>query len=420
LTFAVMLAVGVVISTLTARLRDRLRASQEFERRTAALFQLTRQMSEIAGAEFLIGVAGRQLADIFDGEVVIYEKDAAGPIVLRYGENTAIPKDERNAAVAQWVADHGEVAGVGTDTLPAASALFVPLSGSGGPVGAVGVKARDSERFADPEQRRFLQTCASMIALSLERDRSVLEAHKSEVRVQQEQVRNSLLNSVSHDLRTPLAAIAGAGAALLTAQIPEDVRRELVQSIVDESRHLSRLVDNLLDVTRLEAGGLALNKQWHVLEEIIGSARNRLRAELARHGVRVAIPDGFPLIHVDGLLLEQVFVNLLDNAARYTREGSRIEIVAEQKADAVVLHVRDNGPGLPQGAERRVFEKFFRGISAGTPDQRRGVGLGLTICDGIMKAHSGTIEARNQPEGGAEFVLTLPCRESSPNVPVEE
>jgi two-component system sensor histidine kinase KdpD len=194
----------------------------------------------------------------------------------------------------------------------------------------------------------------------------------------------------------------------------------LVQSIVDESRHLSRLVDNLLDVTRLEAGGLALNKQWHVLDEIIGSARNRLRAELSRHDVRVAIPDGFPLIHVDGMLLEQVFVNLLENAARYTPDGSRLEIAAEKKADAVAVHVRDNGPGLPKGAEGRVFEKFFRGVAPGTPDQRRGVGLGLTICDGIMRAHGGTIEARNRPEGGAEFLLTLPCREASPQVPVEE
>src|SRR5262249_2252636 len=201
-----------------------------------------------------------------------------------------------------------------------ATAWFVRLIGSQRTVGALGVKPGDFQRFLDPEQRRLLETCASLIALSLERDQSVLDAYQAQLQVQAEQLRNSLLSSVSHDLRTPLAAIAGASSTLLEAAPDQDakLRHELLQTVVDESRRLTRLVDNLLDMTRLEAGTVPLHKQWHVLEEIVGSARSRLRRELENHPVKVAIPADFPLVLLDGLLMEQVFVNLLENAARYT------------------------------------------------------------------------------------------------------
>lgn len=422
LTFAVMLGIGLLISTLTARLRDQLRGSQQVERRTAALYRLTRQMSEVAGPEFLIGTAGKQLEEIFEGEVVVYARDVPGPVSLRFGQKTGIALQEVNPVVAQWVADHDQVAGAGTDTLPSATALFVPMTGSRRTFGAIGVKPTDVQRLLDPEQRRLLETCASLIALSIERDQSVLEAHQAQLQVQTEQLRNSLLSSVSHDLRTPLAAIAGASSTLLEARAEQDgkVRRELLQTIADESQRLARLVDNLLDMTRLESGSLVLNKQWHVLEEIIGSACFGLRDALADHVVQVRIPEGFPLVQVDGVLLEQVFINLLENAARYTPESSIIEITAQQEPRAVRISCTDNGPGLRPGTESKVFEKFFRGGSEARPDHRRGVGLGLAICRGIVEAHGGSIHARNRPQGGAEFVITLPCREPAPRVAVDE
>jgi two-component system sensor histidine kinase KdpD len=175
-TFAVMLAIGVIISALTARTRNQLRASQQIERRTAALFRLTRQMSEVSGSEFLIATAGKQLAEIFAGEVVIYTRDEQGPVSLRFGQGTNVARQEINGVVAQWVTDHDHIAGVGTDTLPNATALFVPLTGSQRTIGALGVRPADSERLNDQEQRRLLETCASLIALSIERDQSVLEA----------------------------------------------------------------------------------------------------------------------------------------------------------------------------------------------------------------------------------------------------
>jgi two-component system sensor histidine kinase KdpD len=421
LTFAVMFIIGFVISTLTARIRDQLHSAQQIERRTAALFRLTKQLSEVAGPEFLIGMAGLQLREIFNGEVVLFVRDAAGHLELRFGQDTTIAQHEVNAVVARWVADHDHAAGAGTDTLPNATALFVPLIGSQRTVGAVGVKPNDPERFLDPDQRRLLETCASLIALSLERDHSVLEAQEARLRVQTERLRNSLLSSVSHGLRTPLAAIAGATSSLLeTAPDHQpDARRELLYTILDESRRLGRLVDNLLDMTRLTSGTIALNKQWHVLEEIVGSALGRLRRDLEHHAVRVDIPDDLPLLSVDGVLMEQVFFNLLENANRYTPAGSQIEITARVTDKRVEIRVADNGPGLPPGTESRVFEKFFRGATV-TDDGRRGVGLGLAICHAIIEAHSGRISAQNGPNGGAEFILSLPCEETAPRIDLDE
>jgi two-component system, OmpR family, sensor histidine kinase KdpD len=250
----------------------------------------------------------------------------------------------------------------------------------------------------------------------------VLEAHEAQLQVQAEQLRSSLLSSVSHDLRTPLAAIAGASSSLLDSATTQDdkTRQELLQSIVDESNRLARLVDNLLDMTRLESGIVPLNKQWHVLEELVGSARSRLRKELEHHSVHVEIPIDYPLLQLDGLLMEQVLVNLLENAARYTPAGTQIDICARREGTYAEIRVTDNGAGLPTGSEARVFDKFFRGSTTPTADGRRGAGLGLAICRGIIQTHGGNIIARNRPGGGAEFVISLPCVEAAPRVVLDE
>jgi two-component system sensor histidine kinase KdpD len=254
------------------------------------------------------------------------------------------------------------------------------------------------------------------VALSIERDRSVLKAHEAELQVREEQLRNSLLSSVSHDLRTPLAAIAGAASSIL--ERPHEPQHELLQSIVDESRRLGRLVENLLDMARLDSGSMTVNRQWQVLEEIVGVALHSLSRDLSRHNVLVSIPVNFPLLNVDGILIEQVLVNLLENASRYTPEGSTIEITACELDRSVAISVADNGPGLPAGTELAVFDKFFRGAAV-APDGRRGVGLGLAICQAIVAAHGGTIAASNRPQGGAEFVVRLPCSETPPRVDME-
>jgi two-component system sensor histidine kinase KdpD len=314
------------------------------------------------------------------------------------------------------VATNGRVAGAGTDTLPNATALFVPLAGSQEVVGALGVCPKDPARFFDPDQVRLLETCGSLIALSIERDQSVVKAHDAHLRVQAEQLRNSLLSSVSHDLRTPLATIAGAATSLAERNAGGD--QELLQSIIDESRRLARLVENLLDMARLDSGSVVLNRQWQVLEEIVGLALTAVKRDLANHDVHVAIPPDFPLRDIDGFLMEQVLVNLLENAARYTPAGSHIQISARASGDRAEIRVADDGPGLQPGSENKVFDKFFRGATI-PPDGRRGVGLGLAICRSIVDAHGGQIKAANRPAAGAEFVITLPCTEPPPPIEPE-
>jgi two-component system, OmpR family, sensor histidine kinase KdpD len=416
LTFAVMLGIGLLISELTSRLQAQLSASQKQERRTAQLFRMTKQLSELTGSDFLLRTAGRQLEEIFDGDVVLFLRESATELSVRYGERTAIVQEPINTIVAQWVAMNGKTAGAGTDTLPNATALIVPLAGSQQVVGALGVAPKDKERFIDLEQVRLLETCGSLIALSIERDQSMLQAHEAQLQIEAEQLRNSLLNSVSHDLRTPLATIAGTSSGLLERVSPDD--REALQTIVDESQRLTRLVENLLDMARLDSGSVVLNRQWHVLEEIVGVALNDVKRELKDYRIRVNIPADFPLLNIDGFLMEQALVNLLENATRYTPAGSAIEIAAFANDKRAEIRITDNGPGLPAGSEQKVFDKFFRGSTV-APDGRRGVGLGLAICQAIIEAHGGKITASNRSEGGAVFSIELPCTETPPLVEAE-
>jgi two-component system sensor histidine kinase KdpD len=416
ITFAVMLGIGLLISELTSRLQAQLRASQQQEKRTAQLFRMTRQLSELAGSDFLVRTAGRQLEEIFDGEVVLFLREPSGELSLRFGERSAVIELPVNEVVAKWVATNGKTAGARTDTLPNATALFVPLAGSQQIVGALGVAPKDPNRLLDPEQVRLLETCGSLIALSIERDQSVLDAHEAQLQVQAEQLRNSLLNSVSHDLRTPLATIAGTASSLLEQASIDD--RESLQTVVEESRRLARLVENLLDMARLDSGSIVLNRQWHVLEEIVGVALNTMKRELKDRDIRITIPADFPLLKIDGFLIEQLLVNLLENASRYTPPGSELEITAVAKDRRAEIHVADSGPGLPPGSEEKVFDKFFRGSTV-APDGRRGVGLGLAICQAIVQAHGGTITAANRPAGGAEFIVSFPCIESPPKIECE-
>lgn len=237
------------------------------------------------------------------------------------------------------------------------------------------------------------------------------------LRAEREALRSALLSSISHDLRTPLCAITGAASTLLDDEhpLPKGSQRELLTTIYNESDHLNRLVRNLLDMTRLEAGGLLLKKEWTPLEEVIGSALDRLDKHLVGHPVRVALPGDLPLLPIDGLLIEQLFYNLLENAARHTPPGTTIEIAARAEPRSIVVTVSDNGPGLTPGSEARVFEKFFRGPRS----SRDGVGLGLAISRGIVEAHEGSIRARNRPGGGAVFEFVLPIHDAPPALPID-
>lgn len=412
ITLGVMVAIGLLISELTSRLRAQLAASQLQELRTAQLYRMTREFAHLSGPQQLIPVAGAMVAETFDGDVVLYILLSSGGVQLRFGTSDQIALDPANTTAAQCVADQGR----GADrpmVLPATTPLqFVPMDGLQRMIGVLGVRPRAPNRFLDAGERRMLEACASLIALSLERDQLLREAHDARTQVETEQLKNSLLTSISHDLRSPLATIAVTTQGLMEGPPAQTLaeKRDVLETIVDETRQLARQVDNLLDMGRLTSSPTPLERDWHVLEELVGVALSRLRRELAGHEVRTDIPPDFPLVWVAHDLIGQVLINLLENAVRYTPPASRIEISARRRADRAELVVADNGPGLPPGSESAVFEKFYRGATK-VADGRRGLGLGLAICRGIIVAHNGEITAHNRPEGGAAFVISLPCRE---------
>lgn len=423
-TFAVMLAIGLLVSTLTARLRTQLELGRRRERRTLALHRLGKQLSSLAGDVFLAGAAGQHLRETTGGDVAVYlaatDADPKTPPAVVFGQNTPIAAHPVSGPAAHWVMTHDRIAGKGTDTLPNAVALFLPLTGSQSTLGAIAVRVEGAEadRLLQPDQRQWLENCANQLALALERDRMAVSAADARLRAESEHVRNTLLSGLSHDFKTPLAAIAGAGSTLLQLEpTAAGTRRELLDTIADEAGRLNRLLENILQIARLDAGAVTPNRQWNVLEDLVGSALRRTQPQLAGHSVEVRLPAEMSLLFVDGLLVEQVFVNLLENAARYTPAGSHVLVAATTHSRELVVTVADDGPGLPAGSEEKSFDRFYRGASG--PDAGRGSGLGLAICRAILGLHGGTITAANRPGGGAEFAVRLPLAENPPRMPVE-
>jgi two-component system, OmpR family, sensor histidine kinase KdpD len=406
-TFMVMLVVALVISDLTLRARDQAEAARTQERRSAALFSLARELAAAPDIPTLLEAALRHLLEIFGGRIVILLPDATGRLEQRAGQLAPFNMDASDHAVAQWAFEHRAAAGAGTDNLPGAQMRFEPLTSSRGIVGVVGMRPTEPRAFDAPEQERLLETFVSQVAVALDRALLAAEMQAAQVRAEAERVRNALLSAVSHDLRTPLTAITGAASAALEGETRLDAatRRELLESIRDEAERLNRLVNNLLDVTRLESGSLQLRREWIPVEELVGVALARLAKPLGDRKVTTRLPEDLPPVLVDGLLIEQVLINLLENATKHTPAGQPIDIEARRVADTIVVDVADRGPGLPTGEEQRIFDKFF---GAGTGG---GAGLGLTICRAIVEAHGGRIRGENRRDGGAVFRLSLPAGE---------
>jgi two-component system, OmpR family, sensor histidine kinase KdpD len=408
ITFGVMLLVSVLISTLAARVRAQADAAQQREQRTQVLYAMSRDVAAARIAEEVARAAIRHVSDVFGGNVAVLVPGAAG--ALEPAGEDAMAGDAREKAVAQWAFDHGHAAGLGTDTLPGASAVWVPLRGMQAVLGVLGLRPDPALLPLRPDQVDLLEALVRQAASGLERARLADEAQQARVAVEAERLRSTLLSSVSHDLRTPLATITGAASSLLQdASLGDGSRRELQEAIYEEAVRLNRLVTNLLDMTRLESGSLQLNRDWHSVEELVGSALARLEPGLKDRAVRVTIPADLPLVPVDGVLVEQALVNLLENAVKYAGNDAAIDVTARVLDGAVEVEVADEGPGLPAGAEERVFEKFYRAESA-----PRGFGLGLPICRAIATAHGGRIRAERREPRGARFRLTLPLGEAPP------
>ena len=413
--FAVMLVVGLVTSSLAARIRTQADAASQRERRTAALYAMSRELASARGVEPLLAIAVRHISEVFRSPVVVLLPGAGGSLDAWSGGQFKL--DANDVGVARWVHEHHQPAGLGTATLPGASALYLPLQAPRGPVGVLGVRPPDGHAFDAPDQLHQLETFSNQTALAIERAQLADEAQDAQVRIETERLRSSLLSSVSHDLRTPLATITGAASTILESgsQLDAQARQELLESVREEAERLNRLVQNLLEMTRLESGALQLHREWHPLEEVIGAALSRLGKKLSGRRVHTSVPSDLPLVPIDDVLVEQVLVNLLDNAIKYTPAESPIRIMATSTDEAVTVEIADHGPGLPRGEEDRIFEKFYRA----QPDRGRGSGLGLAICQGIVKAHGGRIWAQNLPEGGVAFLFTLPRVGTPPAVPAD-
>jgi two-component system sensor histidine kinase KdpD len=406
-TFVVVLVTGVVVSELTARVRAQTETLRRRERRTAALFELSRELSILPTREAVAQAARRIIGTALEADVWVVAPAADGRLLSADPAKDARPP-EKDEGVIKWVYENRQPAGRGTDTLPGGEGTYLPLSVTGEIVGVLGARPRRAEQSPGTTQAHLMQAFAAQVAGALERCALAVEAEQVRLQMETERLRNSLLSAVSHDLRTPLATITGAASMLVegSGRLAESPRRDLAESILDEADRLNRLVANLLDLTRLEAGAIRLDRQLQPIEEVIGVVLGRMDRQLAGHPVETHLPGDLPPVPIDGLLVQQVLVNLLDNAVKFSPPGGAIELSAAHEGPDLVVAVADRGPGLPAGKEQQVFEKFFRGEG----QAHTGSGIGLAICRGIVELHGGRITAENRPGGGSVFRFTLPLK----------
>ncbi len=409
--FVVMLIVSLLISTLTARLRMQSQAASERERRTAALYDLSRRLAATRGRKDLGQATVEKVRELFDCDACVLLSDLEShELQPMPGSLTGFEQLANETLVARWVADHMTRAGHGTDTLAGAAATYFPLVADENSVGVLAV-ALNEALLQDQASIHLLETFASQLATAIHRANLAKHSHVAALQAETERLRSSLLSSVSHDLRTPLAVIEGSAESLMSSENTDDKQRGLAAAIRDEARRLGRLVRNLLDMTRMDSGAVELNRDWQSLEELVGAALSRTEPVLGDRNVIVHLAEELPLVYVDGVLLEQLLVNLLENASRYTPPGTRITISAESHESTIRVTVANNGPPLASGEEDAIFQRFHRKATDGD----RGFGLGLAICRAIAEAHGGTIIGRNV-ETGVEFVITLPLPKAQPEV----
>lgn len=416
-TFIVMFIVAIVISSLTFQVREQANAARQRERRTAALYNLSRELAHERGLEHLTAAAIKHISEVFSCDVVILLPDEKGSLKRPFAGPKPFELDQRELSVAQWTFDHRQKAGLGTDTLPGAKALYLPLAASSKTVGVAGILPGPSYDTFNYDQVHALEGFANQSAMAIERALLAEETQRALLKAETEAMRNTMLSSVSHDLRTPLAAITGAATTLLQQDVALDQAgwKELMQTIFEEAEHLNQIIRNVLDMTRLEAKAITVKKEWQSVEEIVGVVLNRLADKLKGRTLSVSLPGDLPLVPFDPLMIEQVLMNLFNNALKYSPPGTPLGLSAMVRKDNLLVELSDRGPGIDTGSEERIFEKFVRGYTTGG-----GIGLGLTICRAIIFAHGGNIWAENRPGGGAIFRFTLPLEGGPPPIEAEK
>jgi two-component system, OmpR family, sensor histidine kinase KdpD len=404
ITFGVMLGVALFISAITSRMRLHASAALAREGQTTALYRL---LNDLTGQNRLFDIlktAAELAEETFHSKVTVFLPDQKGRISFSKRTSDQLFVSSTEQPIAQRAFERGEKTTKG-------SALYIPIGNEQEVYGVMAVLPDSHDGRLSDEEKHLLDVFVRQTVLAIERNMAASTAQAAEIRVETESTRTSLLSAVSHDLRTPLASITGAAATLSSHwdRLDTPVRRELLASITDEAGRLNRLLNNLIEVTKLE-GGVHLHKERFPIEEIVGAALHRLRAQLENRRVVTDIPADLPMIAMDAVLMEQVFINLIENALKYTPEGSSIEIAAHHESGTVQIEVRDSGSGFAPGHEDRIFDKFFRGRI----DNTRGAGLGLAICRAIVEAHGGSIRAENRSgQTGAIIRFQIPISEAA-------
>lgn len=408
ITFIALFLVGVVISQLTARASEQAEAARQREAETAELYDLSRDLASSLDLESILLQLKKHLEQTFDRTIaVLLPKDNL--LEVRISSDNLKLSDEE-IAVADWVYRHAEPAGRHTNTLPAAQLRYLPLKTASGVMGVLGVgKPNTANIDLLPAQRRLMESFANQGAQAIER--AQLEEQNQQISLMQsaEKLQNALLNSISHDLRTPLVTITGALSALEENYdgLDESARNTLIENARSEADRLNRLVGNLLNMTRIESGTIKLNLEPSDVQDLIGTAIEQLGWRISKHQIKINIPSDFPLLPMDFVLMVQVIVNLLENAVKYSQENSLIEISASVVDSNARLQIADRGVGIPPDDLIRIFDKFYR---VQRPENVSGTGLGLSISKGIVEAHAGQIRAINREKGGTVIEIELPLK----------
>lgn len=409
LSFAIFLVVAIITGTMATRLKTQAENARRRENRLAALYSLSKKLAANTDAQEILGAVAKAVMEATDGEAVILMPDQGGQLGIRAVAPSLPGKwlDHNEQAVAKWVFDHGQMAGWGTETLAGAEGLYLPMKTQEKILGVLGVRLGHPKRYLSPERQRLLEAFSSLAAMAILRLQLAAEAEQARCLAASEQLRTALFNSISHDLRTPLASITAAVTGLLEGGeiYQSEAREALLQTIKDGARRMNRLVSNLLDKARLESGMLKLNREWCDIQDIVGVVLDQLQETLEDHPVEVDIPPELPLVKADFSLIEQVLTNLLENASKYSPPGTGIALSVRQVGEELQVSVADRGCGIPDGDQERIFDPFYR---LHLPHRVSGTGLGLSICKGIVEAHGGRIWAEPRSGGGAVFTFALP------------
>lgn len=422
-SFIIFLAVSFIIGGRTEKLRQEAKSARQREKSVRALYEFSRQIAAVTDLTYIAQELARHSGDTIGRETVVLLPSEQGKLIVQgtyvpnavFEENNKQTLPETEYAVAAWSFEHGQVAGRSTETLPGAQFLFVPLV-SGEQIGGVlGVSISDQKLTS--EEKRLIDAWAGLAAIAVERVILAKAARQAELLAESDKIRTILFNSISHELRTPLSAITGAVSTLLDKSIEysRDLQRELLETIQEGAIRMERVVANLLDTARLESGMLSLKIDWCDIEDIVGIALRRLGDLTKKHHMEIQLPPDLPLIRADCVLLEQVLLNLLDNAMKYSPAGSKIRLTASAVGATLKVNIFDDGPGIPEDDLDHIFEKFYRAKQTVTVS---GTGLGLSICKSIIEAHSGRIWAENVPGGGAKISFIIPINEDNTLTPI--